>query len=190
MNPFTIGHEKLSTVLKNKAKEYKGVPMVFMSHSQDAKKNPLSYDQKYAIAKKVLGSIVIKSKARTVIEVLKSLDGKYDSIVLVVGSDRVSDFTKLLNTYNGKEYKFASIEVVSAGDRDPDADDVSGMSASKMREYAAKKDLNMFQKGLPAKVRADAANIMNQVRVGMNLSESVYSKDINMIKSFIRKRLL
>ena len=62
----------------------------------------------------------------------------HKAIVMVVGSDRVAEFDKLLNTYNGVDgrhgyYGFDDIKVVSAGERDPDIEGVTGMSASKMR---------------------------------------------------------
>ena len=77
--------------------------------------------------------IVVKSAAKTIIEVAKELQKKgYKDLVLVVGSDRVREFETLLNKYNGKDYTFNSIEVVSAGGRDPDSDGVDVMSASNM----------------------------------------------------------
>ena len=90
---------------------------------------------------------------------------------MVVGSDRVSDFRELVNTYNGKDYTFDTIDVVSAGERDPDADDVSGMSASKMRELATNEDLKQFKSGLPRNLQRDAENIMKMVRKGLNYEQ-------------------
>ena len=74
---------------------------------------------------------------KTIIQAMQKLQQLgYKDIIYVAGSDRVSSFTKLLNDYNGKDYHFDSIEVVSAGERDPDAEGAEGMSASKMR-YSA-----------------------------------------------------
>ena len=129
MNPPTSGHELLVSKLKKTALRKSADVAIYLSQSQDPKKNPLSYLDKVRYAKVAFGPIVKVSKARTVIEVLKELDTKYDNIIMVVGSDRVQNFEQLLNKYNQKEYTFDSIEVVSAGARDPDADDVSGMSA-------------------------------------------------------------
>jgi uncharacterized protein YkvS len=89
---------------------------------------------------------------------------------MVAGSDRVAEYTKLLEKYNGVDFHFDSVKVVSAGERDPDADDASGMSASKMRTLASKGDLAQFKRGLPGTVREiDARRLMNDVREGMGL---------------------
>jgi len=94
---------------------------------------------------------------------------------MVVGSDRVSDFSSLLNTYNGIKakhgfYEFKEIDTVSAGERDPDAIGASGMSASKMRDAAVQGDFNLFRTGIPSAMNnKDAKNMMNDVRVGLKL---------------------
>ena len=74
---------------------------------------------------------------------------------MVVGSDRVTEFDTLLNKYNGVNgrhgyYGFDNIEVVSAGERDPDAEGVTGMSASKMRAAAVDGDFDTFKMGVPS----------------------------------------
>lgn len=173
MNVVTAGHELLVNKIVAVAKAHRAVPMVFLSHSQDKKKNPLPYLDKIRIVQKAFGRVVINSPARTAIEVLKTLDGRFENVIMVVGSDRVEEFDRLLNTYNGKEYAFANIIVMSAGERDPDADGVTGISASKMRQFAADNNLAQFKAGLPVKLQSDAASIMNLVRKNMGLTESV-----------------
>lgn len=170
-NPITVGHEKLVNKVISEALRRKATPMVFMSHSQDPKKNPLSYEDKIKYSRKAFGRAVIKSKSRTIIEVAKELSGKFDNLVVVVGQDRIKEFEDLLNKYNGKEFNFNSIEVVSAGARDPDAEGVEGMSASKMRSTAQDGNFEEFQKGLPRKLKSSAKEIYDAVRSGMNLSE-------------------
>ena len=149
MNPITVGHAKLVDKVKSVSKSVGGKPLIYLSHTQDKKKNPLSYKDKIKYARSAFGPSIQKSKARTIIEVLKELDGKYDDIVIVVGSDRVTEFDTLVNKYNKKEYTYNSIKTVSAGDRDPDADDVSGMSASKLRAAVSIGDYALFSKGTP-----------------------------------------
>jgi len=174
MNPITVGHEKLVNKVTSVASSKGATPQVYLTRSQDPKKNPLDYNDKIAYAKKAFGNkIVAKSNARTIIEVMKELQNKFGKVVLVVGSDRVNEFNKLLNKYNGKDYTFDSIEIVSAGDRDPDANDVSGMSASKMRMLAAAGKPDEFKKGLPRKLQRDADRIYNDVRDGMKLAEEL-----------------
>ena len=169
MNPITIGHQKLVDKVRAVARLEGGDPLIFLSHSQDSKKNPLDYNQKIKLAQKAFGNTVIRSRSNTIIKVLQELEKKYNEVILVVGSDRVSDMRTLLEKYNGKDYTFDTITVVSAGERDPDAEDVSGMSASKMRAAAKDNDLESFKNGLPPLLQRDAEKIMNDVRKGMNL---------------------
>lgn len=172
MNPMTVGHEKLVTKVASVAKAEKGMPHIFLTHSYDKKKNPLPYDQKIKLAQKAFGSIVKNSPAKTIIQLMVQLEKRFNKVVLVAGSDRIKEFDDLLQKYNGKDYKFDEIKVVSAGDRDPDADNVSGMSASKMRAAVADGDLNSFKKGLPRKLQGSAKDVYDSVRKGMNMSES------------------
>jgi hypothetical protein len=173
MNPPTVGHEKLVNKVKEIARKIGAKAEIYLSHSQDAKKNPLSYDDKVMVAKEAFGSIVQKAPAKTIIEVMKTLQSHYDEVTLVVGADRVSEFETLLNKYNGKEFNFNAIDVVSAGERDPDAEGVEGMSASKMREAALKGEESKFKSGLPKKLQMHADDIYTMVRAGMKLSEDV-----------------
>tara|TARA_Y100000385_G_scaffold81336_1_gene83200 strand:+ start:37641 stop:39503 length:1863 start_codon:yes stop_codon:yes gene_type:complete len=173
MNPVTSGHEKLALKVASEAKARKAVPAIYLSHSSDPKKNPLSYDDKIKFAQAAFGKIVVKSSAKTIIQVAAQLQRQYKNMVLVVGSDRVGEFKTLLNKYNGKDYTFDSIEVISAGERDPDADDVSGMSASKMRALAADNDLNTFKKGLPKRLQSKAQQVLDAVRNGMGIDEDI-----------------
>lgn len=174
MNPMTNGHEKLVQKIKSEASKRNADAKLYLSHSTNPKKDPLSFEDKLKFAKKAFGPMVQNSPARTIIEVAKELTGKYSTLVVVVGSDRVPEFTKLLNTYNGKDFTFDSIEVVSAGERDPDAEGVEGMSASKMRKFAADEDLKTFSTGVPSKLSAkDAEQLYNAVRKGMKLQEEL-----------------
>lgn len=171
MNPMTAGHEKLVKKVIDVAKKEKGTPQVFLTHSVDAKKNPLSYDDKVKYASKAFGPVVKKSSAKTIFQLLKQLNLTSNKVVLIAGSDRVKEFSQTLNKYNGKEYNFDEIKVVSAGARDADADDVSGISGTKMRAYAAS-DMTKFANNLPKKLKGDADKIASLVRKGMNMSES------------------
>ena len=173
MNPITVGHEKLVDKIQSVAKQNGATPAVYLTHSQDKKKNPLMYNDKIALAKRAFGRVVQKTKAKTIMEVLAELQSKYKNVILVVGSDRVKQFDDLLKRYNGKDYTFDSIKVVSAGERDPDADDVSGMSASKMRAMASQGKPEEFKKGLPRKLQSSAQKVYDMVRAGMQLSEEL-----------------
>ena len=188
MNPVTIGHEKLVAKVASEAAKRKADAHVFLSHSQDKKKNPLSYDDKIKHAQKAFGAIVRKSNAKTIIQIAQQLQSKYKDLVLVVGSDRVKEFDTLLNRYNGKDYNFDSISVVSAGDRDPDSEDVSGMSASKMRAAVASGDFSAFKKGLPKKLQPSADDIFHSVQIGMGMSEELELEERVISRQERRKR--
>ncbi len=165
LNPLTVGHLKLVDAVKAEAKKQGADARMYLSHTQNKKKDPLSYDDKIKYATKAFGSIVTKSPAKTIIQVLKELEADgYKDITMVVGSDRVAEFDKLLQKYNGKDYNFDSIVIQSAGERDPDSDDVDGMSASKMRAAVKAGEFDKFQAGLPPKLSsADAKYLFTAI---------------------------
>ena len=181
-NPPTIGHGKLVDKLNKVSKSVKGDPMIFTSHSNDKRKNPLNHKTKIRylrnfFAKKVA---VPDANARTVFDVANALHKQgYTSITMVVGSDRIREFENLLKKYNGVKarhgfYKFDEINIISAGERDPDSDDaVAGMSASKMRAAAEQDDFESFKNGVPDKKLAD--KLYKDVRKGMGIAEESFA---------------
>ena len=172
MNPMTNGHEKLANKLKSVAQSEGATARLYLSHSTNPKKDPLDFATKVKFAKKAFGNIVQNSAARTIIEVFKELNGKFSDVIVVVGSDRIPEFKTLLNKYNGKDYNFNSIDIVSAGERDPDAEGVTGMSGSKMRKFASDNDFENFRKGVPSKLSdTDTKKLFDEVRKGMNINE-------------------
>ena len=182
LNPPTIGHQKLLQKIIQTAKRMSGQPMMVVSYSQDAKKNPLTAKQKISYIKKMFPKeareLKLKedSSLRNAMDIATELNGKYDNLVMVVGSDRVNDFKTLLNKYNDVEskhgyYKYQNIQIVSAGERDPDAEGVAGMSASKMRAAAASGDYESFSLGLPSGF--DGEKLFKDIRLGMNVREQL-----------------
>ena len=150
MNPPTVGHQKVVDKVKAEAKKQGAMPHVYLSHSQDKKKNPLDYNTKLKSSRKAFGSSVTRSRARTIIEVMVELEKmRHKEVTVIVGSDRVREFKTLLNKYNGKDFTFDKISVKSAGQRDPDAEGAEGMSATKMRTAAQSGDYDSFKKGAP-----------------------------------------
>jgi shikimate kinase/phosphopantetheine adenylyltransferase len=178
-NPPTTGHEKLMKKVTSLAKgnDYK----IFASQSNDAKKNPLGYKEKVQLLRKIFPkygrNIVYDKKIKNSLDALVYLYKQgYTKVTMVVGADRIPDFKKLLNKYNGEKsrhgyYDFSDgISIVSAGERDPDSDDVSGMSASKMRAAASSGDFKSFAKGLPDNY-GDKIGVFNLLRSRMGLKE-------------------
>jgi len=173
MNPPTIGHEKLADKVYSEAKRRGAMPHIFLSHTQNAKKDPLPYNTKIDIAKKSFGKAVTKSSAKTIIQVMQELEKMgHTEVILVAGSDRVPEFKAFLAKYNGKDYNFDKIEVVSAGERDPDAEGVAGMSASKLRGIAKAGDYDTFKQGMPSKLReTDKKKVYDTIRSVMESVE-------------------
>ena len=179
-NPPTVGHEKLLNAVSkvSGASKY----MIYASQSNDPKKNPLDYNSKVKYMRKMFPrharSIVLDKNVSNVFDILtKIYDSGYNKVNMVVGSDRVAEFEALIKKYNGVKgrhgfYNFENgVNVISAGERDPDADDVSGMSASKMRAAASANDFASFSKGLPKDFK-ETQQLFNDVRKGMGLKES------------------
>ena len=176
-NPPTIGHEKLIRKVKSVSAN---VHKIYLSRSQDSKKNPLSPDVKFRFMRDIFKAARADleiSPTNMILDLMTKLHRKgFTDVTMVVGSDRVKEFEGILNKYNGEKnrhgfYDFQKIKVVSAGERDPDAEGTTGMSASKMRDAAAKGDYEAFKKGLPASYRnpADIERLMSSVRVGMGI---------------------
>ena len=178
-NPPTVGHEKLITAVQSVAKSRGGDFFVYPSHSQDPKKNPLNQSTKIKYMKKMFPKYkrnIIASTGKTALAIASELYSKgYTNLVMVVGSDRVQEFQKILDRYNGEDkahgfYDYDKIEVVSAGERDPDAEGVEGMSASKMRAAAVAGDFKSFRMGTPKTLSdADTKKLFNDIRKGMQL---------------------
>jgi hypothetical protein len=177
-NPPTIGHQQLMDVAANAAAgDEDGQYMIFPSRSQDKKKNPLDADTKINYMQRFYpahaGNIVNDPNTKTIFDVLRMAhnDG-YTNVRIIGGADRVKEFEKLSNNYNGQLYQFDNIEVVSAGDRDPDAKGVEGMSASRMRLAAAENDFKTFRSGLPPDVkRSEAKELFDILRGAMSVKE-------------------
>ncbi len=178
-NPPTIGHEKLINAVIAVNQREGGTALIYGSHSQDSRKNPLTHKQKFKWLIKMFPrmkkSLQSTATEKDVMEIAAKLSGKYNKLIMIAGSDRVLEFKSLLNSYNGVDskhgfYEFEEIEVISAGERDPDADGASGMSASKMRKAATQGDFEAFQMGASSELTIkDKRNMMNDVRKGLKL---------------------
>ena len=172
MSPPTVGHGLLVRKVLDVAKQHNCDHVIYLSKTQDPKKNPLTIDKKLFWAKKMFPGANIKGaddSIQTFIDMVTALNTVYKTLYLVAGSDRVPEYQKLLDKYNGVEYHYDVLQVVSAGERDPDADGAAGMSATKMREAAAANDLSKFKQGLPSHIHSMAQKMMDDVRRGMKL---------------------
>jgi len=182
MNPPTVGHAKLVDKVKEVAKEVGGTHHVVISHSQDAKKNPLSAQDKLKHAKRFFPDTNLSTSDKEHPTFLQHAAKLHKAgathLHMIAGSDRVDEYKTKLAQYNGKHkgalYNFKHITVHSAGERDPDAEGVSGMSASKMRGHAETGNFKEFKKGIPKHVAPEhAKELYHDVRKGMNLKEDM-----------------
>ena len=176
-NPPTSGHGKLMREVTIQARKNGANHVVYASASQDKRKNPLDVKTKVKFMKKMFPDnkiIAAGGTQRTFMEVLKFYDKMYGEIIMVAGSDRISEFQKLSDKYNGKDYNYKSIKVVSSGERDPDAEGVTGMSASKMRDMAKSGDAKNFKKGVEGLSDSEASSLFNAVRKGMGITGRNY----------------
>ena len=177
-NPPTVGHEKLLAKVAQEAKSSGGEYRIYPSRSQDPKKNPLDPGSKIKYMRLAYpdhaNAIIDSDDMRTIFDVLQALDNDgYSDVRIVVGGDRVSEFNSLATKYNGDLYTFDQIKVVSAGGRDPDAEGVEGMSASKMRKAAVEGDFDKFDEGIPAGLsKKDRETLYLLLRQAMQVEES------------------
>ena len=164
MNPITIGHQKIIDTIK----QQNGDPFLFLTHTQNSQKDPLNFAQKKMYATNFFQGVTVgDDNVRTIIDAMKKLESMgYNKIIYVAGSDRIQSFNDLLNKYNGTDYNFDSIDIVSAGERDPEVDGARGMSASKMRDFAARGDLQTFINNVPGEKKL-ATKMYMDVRKAM-----------------------
>lgn len=176
MNPPTTGHQHLVNKVKSLASDHGADHLIVLSRSHDPKKNPLHPDEKLKHANHFFPNTNIKVAEKdhpTFIHQLHKLHkAGYQHVTMVAGSDRIKEYQGLIDKYNGKPnrdgvvpFHFKSASVKSSGERDPDSEGVSGMSASKMRKHAAEGNFNEFKKGIPSHVTDSyAKGIFNSLR--------------------------
>ena len=176
-NPPHAGHQQLMDIAAQSAEAEESDYIIVPSRSQDAKKNPLDADTKVSLMRQIFPQhserIVNDGANRTIFDVLKKAhnDG-YTNVRIVAGQDRVKEFDKLSQNYNGQLYQFDNMEVISSGDRDPDAEGMEGLSSSRMRLAAAEGDFKTFRAGLPEGTpRKMAMTLFDTVRQNMNVQE-------------------
>jgi hypothetical protein len=179
-NPPTIGHEKLLEATAKVARG--GTYRIYATQTTDPKKNPLDYTSKVKFMRKMFPrharAIVLDAQIKTLFDLLTKLyEEGYNKVNLIAGSDRVPEYQALTAKYNGVKgrhgfYNFeGGVNIISAGERDPDADGATGMSASKLRAAAADNDFQLFSKGMPGAFK-ETKQLFNDVRKGMGLKES------------------
>ena len=177
-NPPHLGHLELMNTAANSVEDKKDAYMIVPSRSNDPKKNPLDANTKVDMMKSMFpqhaNNIMNDNKTRTIFDVLNNANNDgYANVRIVGGADRVKEFNKLATNYNGKLYDFDNVDVVSSGERDPDAEGVEGLSASRMRLAASENDFKSFKKGLPKDLDDEKKKeIFTTVRSSMGINEN------------------
>ena len=176
-NPPTVGHQKLLDRAAKEAEKRGYELRIYPSRSQDAKKNPLTPQMKISYMRQMFpdyaDSIIDDKGSKTIFNVLTGANTEgHTNMIIMVGADRLGEFQGLSHKYNGELYNYDQLEVVSAGDRDPDSDDVTGMSASKLRLAAAEGDFKKFAKGVPDTLgNMEKMELFNVLRRSMGINE-------------------
>lgn len=189
-NPPTVGHEKLFNKTLEVAKKHNSVAHIYTSHSQDAKKNPLTAEHKVELIKHAYPEAHVASSSKempSMLHIAKHLHQQgHKHLVMVAGSDRVDEYKQKLHQYNGEHpgalYNFKSIKVVSAGQRDPDAEGASGMSGTKLRGHAIAGEKNKFKSGLMSGLSDEhKENVYHAVRKALKVNE-IYDPHLKISK--------
>ena len=193
-NPPTIGHKKLIDTVMSTAQKANGKAYLFLSHKQNNKSDPLTFKEKADYLKLFYPDVAIGDPAvKTIIQALQKIQAEGRTrIIMIAGSDRVQEFEKLLNQYNGKPdkagndlYKFDDIKVISAGERDPDQEGATGASASKARELANKGQEHEFSKIIMGGNAGKKLYDIIQDRLGKQIDENnkkLYNEDMENAK--------
>lgn len=202
--PPTVGHELLFQLVYTTAMGMGGAhPVVFVSRSQDKKKNPLSVEQRIHYLKMMYPDIdfvpaPVGGDAAGVMGIAKQLSSKgyknyrIDNLVMVVGSDRHDTFEKLLTKYNGKDFNFKTVRVLTAGDmRHRDDPGVAGMSGTKLRDAALRNDYFSFRKGLSRNITDREANsLMQDIRKGLSVKENFEELDAMLLNEGVNDKAI
>ena len=183
-NPPTIGHKRLIDASAREAKRAGYDLKIFPSRTQDKKKNPLDPGMKINYMKQMFPdyeeNIQNDAEANTIFDVLTNSYGEgYKNATIMVGQDRLAEFQGLAQKYNGSDlYNFDNIMVMSGGTRDPDSDDVTGMSASKMRNFVTQGNFQSFAQGIPDTLKPmQKRELFNMVGKAMGVKQKDTQKE-------------
>ena len=180
-NPPHAGHGQLMDIAAQSSQaemdndpELESDYIIVPSRTHDpGKKDPLEADGKVEALRNLFpdhsSKIVNDPANRTIFDVLKKAhnDG-YTNVRIVAGEDRVKEFDKLSQNYNGQLYQFDGLETISSGQRDDDKEGMEGYSASRMRLAAIEGDFKSFYN-----------NLQQEVPAVDELGEPIYEVDPN-----------
>ena len=160
MNPPTRGHERLVSTVLETAKKVGGDHVVYLSHTQKSPTDPLNWKFKRRVCEAAFPGVQISRDEfiRTPFQALEQFKGLYEKAILVVGGDQLDEFAARMTPYATKWG--LDFEIVSAGNRIDESNDVEGMSATKLRQYALENNRALFYAGLPSKLNENIKRLV------------------------------
>lgn len=173
-NPPTVGHEKLINKAKALQEKMGGDLFVFVSKSQKTPRDPVPYHKKLSFLKKCFRGVIFPKidTVRTPFDVLKHLSDKgYKRVFFVTGSDRIKEFETKIRKYINHDnpelsLNFDQFQMINAGKRNPDTPGITGVSGTKMREFAKNNDFESFKKFSPSFAsEKDIKDIYKEIKV-------------------------
>lgn len=162
LNPATVGHE----LMVNAIKQQPGDSFLFVSdRAAKLPTDPLSPIEKLDWARLSFDGIAVGLAKTVFLAVDRLYKLGYTDITIVEGEDKLFPLVERYNDVETKmhHYKFNSIKQVKL-ERDPDADDATGMSASKMRQAVIDNDFDLFQAGVTATAQPQAQEMFDKLR--------------------------
>ena len=139
MNPPTRAHSKLMEQMAVVGESVGGLPMVYLSHTQDEICNPLTYDQKIQFVESITPETVqvVESDIRNLFELLESLPNRgFNNLYAVVGNDRIDEFKRAGRYFLNKGGD--SFTVVNSGAREGE------ISSTTLRDLVEEGDFAQF----------------------------------------------
>ena len=189
---MTGGHELLMNKVRDTAKKVGGDYRIYTTFTKGDASNPLTHAEKVRFMRKQIpGLKVAKDKdVRNPFDMMQKLsDEGYKEVYLVLGGSRVGELKKGIAKYIPSKYKFDKFTVVSAGRRDPDAEGVTGISGTKVREMVKKNHKAKFRKAMPSATTKDVADaLFKTLRKKAGLKEEVEQIDEVMTAAQKRQR--
>lgn len=147
MNPVHLGHGKVfeqALSLQNDSTDVK----LFLSSTTDCERNPLPRELRQFYISKFFPEIAANiqdQNIKNLFDIMDGLNGEYEEVIFVGGSDRTDSFQKALDKYNGVNYNFNSIKTILAG-----SDRTGCMySSTLMRQSVLNNDFGTFKLCLP-----------------------------------------
>lgn len=172
MNPPTIGHEKLVQECAKIARREGCDYQIYLSNTNKKPKDPLDPQTKIKLVRKMFPShadhIHVDKEIFNPFKLLAKFNSEYDEVIWVAGGEDAPNYDQRFQAHMKTEtpdFYYRSLVVHSSGERSADAEGASGMSATKMRNFALQSDFNSFRAGMPTTISdADCKKVMKTIQ--------------------------